>query len=63
MIKLSALLEILIKAITSILPSLAKFLCLLSWITTLLNYLKELSLREFFIIIYLFSLAFACTKL
>ena len=63
MIKLSALLKILVEAITSILPSFAELLCLLSWITTLLNDLKELSLREFLIIIDLFSLAFSCSKL
>ena len=63
MIKLPALLKVLIEAITSILPSLAKFLCLLGWVSTLFNDLKELGLREFLIVIDLLSLAFACSEL
>jgi hypothetical protein len=63
MIKFPALLKILIEAITPILPSLAKFLCLLGRVTPLLNDLKELSLREFFIVVDLLSLALACSEL
>jgi hypothetical protein len=44
MIEFPALLKILIEAITSILPPLAKFFCLLGRVTPLLNDLKELSL-------------------
>jgi hypothetical protein len=44
MIEFPALLKILIEAITPILSPFAKFLCLLGWVASLLNDLKELSL-------------------